>query len=90
MDRLSITLPESPKDGHADMAPHVTQRLLREVDLMDRYTQYYRRQFAQAMTQLSGSPDQAGLQCARLCMEALDMVRCTKQQLADALSQSGK
>ena len=68
------------------MSDMTAQRLLQEADFIGRYTQYYRRQLTQAMQKMS--PETQGVQCIRMCMEALDMMHCTKQTLVDALAQS--
>ncbi len=68
------------------MSDITAERLLREADFIDRYTQYYRRQLTAAMQGMK--PEEDGVRCIRMCMEALDMMRCSKLTLVEALAQS--
>jgi hypothetical protein len=68
------------------MTPHAAQQLLREADYIDRYTRYYRRQFAAAVQRSSVQADPASLQCVRMCLEALDMIADSRQTMVAALS----
>jgi hypothetical protein len=68
------------------MSDTTAARLLQEADFIDRYTQYYRRQLTAAMQQMK--PEADGVRCIRMCMEALDMMRCSKMTLVEALAQS--
>lgn len=69
-----------------------SQRLRQEVDLMERFTQSYRRKIAALIERLNGSPAAAAagpqpsdLQCLRLCVEAVDMMLASQTQVAQSL-----
>jgi len=68
------------------MSDTTAQRLLQEAEFIDRYTQYYRRQLTQAMRSMK--PEADGARYIRMCMEALDMMRCSKTTLVEAIAQS--
>lgn len=70
------------------MSDITAQRVRQEADFIDLYTQYYRRQLTAAMQHMK--PEADGVRCVRMCMEALDMMRCSKTTLVEALSQSAK
>jgi len=70
------------------MSDPTARRLLQEADFIGQYTQYYRRQLAQALRTMT--PESPGLHCVRMCMEALDMMQCSKTTLVEALAQSSK
>ena len=68
------------------MAPFVSQRLRQEVDLMERFSQSYRRKFAALIERLNGSSDvPSDVQCLRLCVEAVDMMLASQTQVARSL-----
>ena len=68
-----------------------SQRLRQEVDLMERFTQSYRRKIAVLIERLNGSPASTAtpapsdLQCLRLCVEAVDMMLASQTQVAQSL-----
>ena len=64
------------------------QQLLREADFIEKYTTYYRRQFAAVMQQRSVRTDAASLLCVRMALEALDMMMDSKQAMVNAASQA--
>ena len=69
------------------MATRAVQRLRQEVDLMNRFTQSYRRKFAVLIDRLNGSDSdpRSDLQCVRLCIEAVDMMLASQSQVAQSL-----
>ena len=67
------------------MATRAVQRLRREVDLMDRFSQTYRRKFAVLIDRLNRSEARSDLQCVRLCVEAVDMMLASQSQVAQSL-----
>ncbi|CAN5609776.1 hypothetical protein BH10PLA1_BH10PLA1_05370 [soil metagenome] len=68
------------------MTQQATNRLLQEAEFIDRYTQYYRRQFAQVMQKTKPGSD--SVRCIRMCLEALNMMHGSKQTVIEALGQS--
>jgi hypothetical protein len=63
-----------------------SQRLRQEVDLIERFTQSYRRKFAELIERLNGrTDDPSNLQCIRLCIEAVDMMLVSQSQVARSL-----
>ena len=63
-----------------------SQRLRQEVDLIERFTQSYRRKFAELVERLNGrADDPSNLQCLRLCIEAVDMMLVSQSQVARSL-----
>ena len=67
------------------MATRAEQRLRQEVDLMNRFTQSYRRKFAVLIDRMNGSDPRSDLQCVRLCIEAVDMMLASQSQVAQSL-----
>jgi hypothetical protein len=67
------------------MATHASQRLREEVDLMERFTQSYRRKFAELIDRLNAPSAPSDLQCVRLCVEAVDMMLASQSQMAKTL-----
>jgi hypothetical protein len=67
------------------MATRAVQRLRQEVDLMNRFTQSYRRKFAVLIDRLNGTDPRSDLQCVRLCIEAVDMMLASQSQVAQSL-----
>jgi hypothetical protein len=67
------------------MATRAVQRLRQEVDLMNRFTQSYRRKFAVLIDRLNGPDPRSDLQCVRLCIEAVDMMLASQSQVAQSL-----
>jgi hypothetical protein len=73
------------------MSPHHTFRIRREVDLIQRFARSYRQKFAELIERMNhtaespagATPEQ---QCLRLCVEAVDMILETQDQLADAVA----
>ncbi len=67
------------------MSAFATQRLRQEVELMERFTQSYRRKFAELIERLNRSEPASDLQCIRLCIEAVDMMLASQSQVAQSL-----
>ena len=67
------------------MSALATQRLRQEVDLMERFTQTYRRKFAELIDRMNRSQPTSDLQCIRLCLEAVDMMLASQSQVAQSL-----
>jgi len=67
------------------MSAFATQRLRQEVELMERFTESYRRQFAQLIDRMNRSEPATDLQCIRLCIEAVDMMLASQSQVAQSL-----
>jgi len=69
------------------MSPLATQRLREEVDIMERFTQTYRRKFADLISRLNRSDPASDQQCMRLCVEAVDMMLASQSQVAQSLKE---
>jgi hypothetical protein len=67
------------------MATSASQRLREEVELMERFTQTYRRKFAELIDRLNAPTTPSDLQCVRLCVEAVDMMLASQSQIAKSL-----
>lgn len=67
------------------MSALAAQRLRQEVDLMERFTQSYRRKFAELIDRMNRSQPPSDLQCIRLCLEAVDMMLASQSQIAQSL-----
>jgi len=67
------------------MSAFATQRLRQEVELMERFTESYRRKFAQLIERMNRSESSSDLQCIRLCIEAVDMMLASQSQVAQSL-----
>ena len=68
------------------MSVHVRNQLRQELDVIDRFARSYREQFDVLIRQLNADPTpQTGRQCLRLCVEAVNMLLSTQNQLASAL-----
>jgi hypothetical protein len=67
------------------MASSATQRLREEIDLMERFTQSYRRKFAELIERLNAPSVPSDLQCVRMCVEAVDMMLASQTQIARTL-----
>jgi hypothetical protein len=67
------------------MATSASQRLREEVELMERFTQTYRRKFAELIDRLNAPTTPSDLQCVRLCVEAVDMMLASQSQIARTL-----
>lgn len=67
------------------MSAFATQRLRQEVELMERFTQSYRRKFAEIIDRMNRSQPASDLQCVRLCVEAVDMMLASQSQVAQSL-----
>jgi hypothetical protein len=67
------------------MSALAAQRLRQEVDLMERFTQTYRRKFAELIDRINRSQPISDLQCVRLCLEAVDMMLASQSQVAQSL-----
>jgi hypothetical protein len=67
------------------MSACATQRLRQEVDLMERFSESYRRKFADLIGRLNRSEPTSDHQCMRLCVEAVDMMLASQSQVAQSL-----
>ena len=67
------------------MATPASQRLRQEVDLLERFSQSYRRKFARVIQRLNAAHAPTDLQCVRLCVEAVDMMLASQSQMAKTL-----
>jgi hypothetical protein len=67
------------------MSPLQAQRLRQEMDLMDRFSQSYRRKFAVLIKQLNQPGATSDLKSLRLCIEAVDMMLASHAQVASSL-----
>jgi hypothetical protein len=67
------------------MSAVAMQRLCQEVDLMERFTQSYRRKFAELIDRMNRAQPTSDLQCMRLCVEAVDMMLASQSQVALSL-----
>jgi hypothetical protein len=71
------------------MSPQQRSQIRQEVDLIQRFSDTYRRKFAALIermnhaTAATGAPDAGTL---RLCVEAVDMMLATHHQLANAVA----
>ena len=71
------------------MSPQHRRQIRQEVDLIQRFSDTYRRKFAELIdrmnhaTTATGAPDAGSL---RLCVEAVDMMLATHHQLANAVA----
>ena len=70
------------------MQPQVSGRLKQEVDLIQRFTETYRRKVSYMIDRMnhggSAATNAAGL---RLCVEAVDMMLASQKQLCKTLSE---
>lgn len=68
------------------MPPHVHNQLRQDLDVIERFAETYREQFSALIQQLNADPTpQTGRQCLRLCVEAVNMLLATQNQMATAL-----
>ena len=68
------------------MQPHVRNQLRQDLDVIERFARTYREQFSALIEQLNADPTpQTGRQCLRLCVEAVNMLLSTQNQMASAL-----
>lgn len=67
------------------MSAFATQRLCQEVELMERFTESYRRKFAQLIDRMNRSESISDPHCIRLCIEAVDMMLASQSQVAQSL-----
>lgn len=62
------------------------QRIDRELDLIERLSRVYQSQFAELISELNTAPtNQTTGQCLRLCVEAVNMLLDSHNQLASAM-----
>jgi hypothetical protein len=70
------------------MTQQMTGRLRKEVDLIARFTDTYRRQFSSLIDRMNQGANQANdLASLRLCVEAVDMMLASQKQLCNALAE---
>ena len=68
------------------MPPHVHNQLRQDLDVIERFARAYREQFSVLIEQLNTDPTpQTGRQCLRLCVEAVNMLLASQDQMASAL-----
>ena len=73
------------------MSPQARLRIRREADLINRMAAYYRARFGEAIDRLNHTPHRpsqtptSDLACLRLCVEAVDMMLASQDQLARAV-----
>ena len=66
--------------------PHVHNQLRQDLDVIERFARTYREQFSVLIEQLNADPTpQTGRQCLRLCVEAVNMLLASQNQMASAL-----
>ena len=72
------------------MPEHIRDQMLQEAELATRFSDMYRRQFAELIERLNRNlhqpTDRDGL---RLCIEAVDMMLATQSYLTKAIVQLG-
>ena len=64
------------------MSVDMKDRLRAEVDLIERFTQTYRRKFDALIERLNRSGGPSDLHCVRLCVEAVNMLMTSQAQVA--------
>lgn len=68
------------------MSPHSVQRLRQEADLIHRFVATYQQKFVSLIDQLNHEPARVSdLHCLRLCVETMNMLMSTQDQIAGAL-----
>ncbi|HEY7120456.1 MAG TPA: hypothetical protein VH475_27985 [Tepidisphaeraceae bacterium] len=68
------------------MASPPTHRLRQEADLLERFTQTYRRKFAELIDRLNAADaPPSDFQCVRLCVEAVNMMLASQTEVARTL-----
>jgi hypothetical protein len=72
------------------MSSNLQLRIRQEVELIERFTGAYGRQFDELIGRLNANPTAADGQCLRLCVEAVNMVLCLQGQLARVLDDLSK
>ena len=63
------------------------QRLRDEADLIERFSQTYRRKFDAMIDRLNRSGGESDLQCVRLCVEAVNMLLSSQAQVARTIQE---
>ncbi len=72
------------------MSSIARQQIREDLDLMERFAQSYRQQFATAIAELNGAPTaQTGERCLRLCVESVNMLLTMQDRMAAALREMG-
>ena len=68
------------------MPPQAQNQLRQDLDVIERFARTYRERFSILIQQLNDDPTpQTGRQCLRLCVEAVNMLLSTQNQMASAL-----
>jgi hypothetical protein len=68
------------------MPEHIRNRMLQEAELASRFSEMYRRLFAELIARLNGNLQQpADRNGLRLCIEAVDMMLATQSYLTRAI-----
>jgi hypothetical protein len=76
--------------GRLVMSPDTRRQIREDLDLMERFAQSYREQFATAIAELNGAPTaQTGERCLRLCVESVNMLLSMQDRMAAALKEIG-
>jgi len=72
------------------MSPIARRQIRDDLDLIERFSQSYREQFATAIAELNGAPTaQTGERCLRLCVESVNMLLTLQDRMAAALKEMG-
>jgi len=72
------------------MSPIARRQIRDDLDLIERFAQSYREQFATAIAELNGAPTpQTGERCLRLCVESVNMLLTLQDRMAAALRELG-
>ena len=67
------------------MSEIVLKRLGEEADLIEQFTSTYGRKFAALIDQMNHAPSPTDVQCIRLCVEAVNMMLVSQQQVARSI-----
>lgn len=69
------------------MSTLLSRRLRREAELMRAFAQTYQSKFESIIDRLNRHDPPSDLHCLRLCVEAVNMMLASQQQLASAIEQ---
>jgi hypothetical protein len=69
------------------MNSQMTGKLREEVSLISRFTESYRRQFSSLIDRMNRGDQPTDLASLRLCIEAVDMMLSSQNQLCKALAE---
>jgi len=72
------------------MTPAVRDQIRREVDLIERFSQYYHRRLATLIDDMNHARAAGGdRECLRLCVEAVGMILSSQNHLCRTLKRLG-